>query len=275
MPRILIIGATGKQGQAVITQLLAHQSPVAPLTLQALTRNPTSPTATHLASLGVELIQGSLENVSSLEQALEGIDAAFLSLADGRQELAQGLAFIKVASEVKLPFLVYSSAEGSQEGKGTAILESKGVIEEKLKDSGIPHVVLRPVFFYENIPKKAGIKRWMTLGLFDSILRGQQLPMVAVNDIGSSAPSFASLASLANHSSRAGWFAAQALLHPQRYVGRIIILVGDNLSMSSVLAVISRSQGSSASMAPRWFASLFLPFFPKDAKQLFEVITDA
>src|SRR5215831_5212250 len=50
---VLITGATGQQGGAVIRHMLAKG-----WNLRALTRNPSSDTALSLASQGVELVQG-------------------------------------------------------------------------------------------------------------------------------------------------------------------------------------------------------------------------
>ena len=57
---ILVIGATGAQGMAVIDKLLSPSgdgSP-SPYTVRALTRNPEGPRAKELAARGVECVQG-------------------------------------------------------------------------------------------------------------------------------------------------------------------------------------------------------------------------
>jgi uncharacterized protein YbjT (DUF2867 family) len=57
---ILVIGATGGQGQAVVDALLAPASDGAasPYTVRALTRDLRSPQALALAARGVECVQG-------------------------------------------------------------------------------------------------------------------------------------------------------------------------------------------------------------------------
>lgn len=234
MTRILIIGATGQQGGAVINELLAAKVPS--LSLRALTRNTTSPAATRLTSRGIEVVQGSLEDHASLVSALQGVDSAFLAIADGPKERKQGLSFLKAAEEVNLPYLVYSSAPEVANADGIAILEDKLVIEATLRKTSIEHTVLHPWFFYEIFPVEPGFKRWLTLGASDYLLQGKSLVTTAVADIGTpeSSLSLSALVRCANRGflTSTGWFGAQALLHQKRYTGRVIPILGDNLTMS-------------------------------------------
>lgn len=72
---ILIVGATGQQGSAVLRALQAM--PNAPA-IRALTRSVDSPKAQELKKRGVEVVKGTLSDVESLKRALEGTSAAFL-----------------------------------------------------------------------------------------------------------------------------------------------------------------------------------------------------
>ena len=58
---ILVIGATGAQGLAVIDALLALSEDgfSSPYLIRALTRNPQNPRALVLAARGVEVVEGS------------------------------------------------------------------------------------------------------------------------------------------------------------------------------------------------------------------------
>lgn len=58
---ILVVGATGAQGTAIIDALLApsESGSPSPYTIRALTRDPTSKRARDLISKGVECIKGS------------------------------------------------------------------------------------------------------------------------------------------------------------------------------------------------------------------------
>jgi uncharacterized protein YbjT (DUF2867 family) len=72
--KVLIAGATGKQGGWVVRNLLSGNK----VSIRALTRNPESPAAKSLAAKGVELVKGSLTEEAELVTALEGCFAAFL-----------------------------------------------------------------------------------------------------------------------------------------------------------------------------------------------------
>lgn len=232
MKNVLVTGATGKQGSAVVAKLIAlnnraGSSPA--FTVYALTRDPTSAPARALETSGVKLIKGSLSNKASLVTALRGMDAAFLVNADGPDEKSQALNFIEAAQETKLAQLVYGSAEGAG-ANGVPALEAKLDIENEVKRSGIPlWTILRPVAFYENLQhfsSGSSWSRWVALGLYDVALAGRQLQFVAVEDIAN--------------------VAAQALASPTEYKGRTISIVGDKLSVEQMLSVLSRAEGRKA-----------------------------
>ncbi|HEY2593323.1 MAG TPA: NmrA family NAD(P)-binding protein, partial [Chloroflexota bacterium] len=61
---VLVTGATGPHGGAVVRGLLAHR-----LTVRALTRDPDSQKAQALAALGADLAVGDLLDASSLVDA--------------------------------------------------------------------------------------------------------------------------------------------------------------------------------------------------------------
>lgn len=69
---VLVAGATGQQGSAVVRHLGACGFRV-----RALTRNPQSAKAQPLSRMGVEVVQGDLTDRASLDRVLEGIWGVF------------------------------------------------------------------------------------------------------------------------------------------------------------------------------------------------------
>lgn len=69
---ILVTGATGTQGGAVVKQLLARGYHV-----RALCRDPESPTARALADRGVEVHRGDLDDRASIDAAVAGVHGVF------------------------------------------------------------------------------------------------------------------------------------------------------------------------------------------------------
>jgi uncharacterized protein YbjT (DUF2867 family) len=86
---VLVTGATGRQGGAVIRHMLPKG-----WKLRALTRNPSSHASHELARQGVEVLQGDLEDPPSLERASRGVYGIY-SVQDfwavgARREVLQG-----------------------------------------------------------------------------------------------------------------------------------------------------------------------------------------
>src|SRR4051812_33393174 len=66
MDKILVVGATGQLGRAVLKKLKTQGA-----SLRALVRNPES--AAHFESLGIESVSGDLTDPASLARACEGV----------------------------------------------------------------------------------------------------------------------------------------------------------------------------------------------------------
>jgi NAD(P)-dependent dehydrogenase (short-subunit alcohol dehydrogenase family) len=75
--RVLVIGITGKVGGATAEHLLAHGKE-----LRALVRNREK--AANWANQGVELVDGDWNDSAAIEQALKGVEGAFVMLPHAR-----------------------------------------------------------------------------------------------------------------------------------------------------------------------------------------------
>ena len=104
---VLVTGATGRQGGAVIR----HMRPKG-WKQRALTRNTNSYAAQELARQGVELVQGDLEDPASLGRAVRGAYGIYSvqdSFAVGeRREVQQGKNLPDVAKQAGADHFVYS-----------------------------------------------------------------------------------------------------------------------------------------------------------------------
>lgn len=69
---ILVAGATGQQGGAVVRHLRRRG-----YTVRALTRDPDGDKARALRADGVEVVRGDLSDRASLDPPLEGVDGVF------------------------------------------------------------------------------------------------------------------------------------------------------------------------------------------------------
>lgn len=149
--KILVVGATGVLGRAVVRRLREQGCAV-----RAMTRTPAR--AQELAAQGVEVIAGDLVDHASLARACAGMDrvlaAAHSLLGRGRYasahvDAAGHRALIDAARAAGVQRFVYTSALGATERHPVDFFRTKYAIESSLKGSGLAHVVLRPSAFME------------------------------------------------------------------------------------------------------------------------------
>ncbi len=148
---ILVTGATGPHGSAVVRGLVAAGHPV-----RALTRDPSSSKARQLASIGAEPVVGDLLDPPSLTRAMDEVDAVYgvttpFGGAGAEEEVEQGRQLIAAAKRVALPWLLLASVGSADQDTGIPHFVSKGQIEELLRRSGVPYTIVAPTYFYENL----------------------------------------------------------------------------------------------------------------------------
>ncbi len=141
---ILVTGATGNNGSEIVKQLVAAGAPV-----RALVRNPEKAAA--MLPSGVEIVQGDLNDIASLDVALQGIDRAMLvsSYAENQVELQGNL--IKAAQQTDGPHIVKFSVLGADPDGFGSVLRWHGQTEKELEASGLPYTHLRPNSFMQNL----------------------------------------------------------------------------------------------------------------------------
>jgi uncharacterized protein YbjT (DUF2867 family) len=117
---ILVIGATGAQGIAVIDALLApaENGAPSPYAVRALTRDTRAERARSLAAKGVELVQGSFEDLATVKKALQGAYGAWVN-TDGftvgeKAEIYLGMRMFEIAKQLgTVRHFVWSSLDYS------------------------------------------------------------------------------------------------------------------------------------------------------------------
>src|ERR1044071_2478110 len=125
---IVVTGATGLQGGAVIRHLLKDGWQV-----RALTRDATSKPAHSLAMSGAEVVQGDMGEAASLRPIFAGaygvysVQNTFISGPEA--EVRQGKTVAEVAKDSNVQHLVYGSAGIASKGTGIPSWETKLQIE--------------------------------------------------------------------------------------------------------------------------------------------------
>jgi uncharacterized protein YbjT (DUF2867 family) len=218
---VLITGATGKQGGATARALAGKG-----FTLRAMTRKPEGEAARAVAAAtGAEIIRGDLDDPESLKKALEGIWGVFAVQntweAGVAGEEAQGKRIAKLAREAGVQHYVYTSVGSAHRKTGIPHFENKWRVEDTVRNLGFPsHVILRPVFFMENLTSP-----WFLNGdnLYAALQPDMKLQMIAVADIGE--------------------YGARAFVDAARLNRREIDLAGDAATMPEVVAALSKGLG--------------------------------
>src|SRR6267154_2085726 len=180
---VLVTGATGKQGGAVVEALLTRGHRV-----RALTRNPASPAADRLRGQGVEIAVGDFTDHDSLVRATRGTDAVYAMSTPYEQgaekEIAQGTTITDAARAAGVAHIIYSSVASANRATGIPHFDGKYAVEKHLRASGVPYSIVAPVFFMENL-----FQPWMLSGLRQGKLglalpASRSLQQIAVADIG-------------------------------------------------------------------------------------------
>src|SRR5216684_1886210 len=178
---ILITGVTGNQGGAV-----ARAVQGAGFHLRGLTRKPDSEPAAALARQGVDIVKGDLDDEATPRRALAGAWGVFgvqnAGEAGVEREEAQGKRLATLAREAGVEHYVYTSVGSAHKRTGIPHFDNKWRIEETVRGLRFPsHVILRPVFFMENLLAPYSLQG-PTLAW--ALGPGTKLQMIAVDDIG-------------------------------------------------------------------------------------------
>ena len=131
---VLITGATGKQGGSTARALLGKG-----FYLRAMTRNPDSPAARKLQELGLELVQGDLDDETSLKKALAGAWGVYAVQntweAGIEGEETQGNRLARLAHEAGVHHYVYASVGSAHRKTGIPHFDNKFRVEDTVRGS--------------------------------------------------------------------------------------------------------------------------------------------
>lgn len=146
---VLVLGATGTQGGAIARELLSAR-----FTVRVLVRDPRSDRALALKAAGATLVDGDLDDTTSLARAFEGVKAVYAITtpfgAGAEEEVRQGLNIIAAARQADLPWLILASVAAAGRAP-VPHFASKARIEQQLKAGDVPWTVIAPSYFYENV----------------------------------------------------------------------------------------------------------------------------
>ncbi|MFB2554425.1 NmrA/HSCARG family protein [Herbiconiux liangxiaofengii] len=234
---IAVAGATGSQGGGVVRALLGD--PAKRFAIRALTRDPSSPSATALADLGAEVVRADFDDEGSVLAGLDGAYGAFFvtnfwAHASAERELAEIGVLARSAKAAGLKHVVWSTLEDTrdllpiddarmpvlQERYNVPHFDAKGEGNALFVAAGVPTTFLNTTFFYQGFVQSMAPKRGedgvleLTLPFED----GKLLSGVDVADIGRTA--------------------AAILAAGEEYIGQTVGLAGDHLTGAQYADVI-------------------------------------
>jgi uncharacterized protein YbjT (DUF2867 family) len=138
---ILVIGGRSKIGAALIEELLARGERV-----RVLRR------ATERDS-AVETVTGDLADEGSLVAAMTGADKVFLLSSPHPDVVGWHRNAIDAARRRDVQLLVRSSILGADRESQAEFISAHSAADRYLAESGLPHVIIRPNLFLQNIPE--------------------------------------------------------------------------------------------------------------------------
>ncbi|KAF8808741.1 NAD(P)-binding protein [Phlegmacium glaucopus] len=255
---VLIVGATGRQGRAVISALFSRTN----FRILALTRNASAASSKSLIQRRwtiepvealLELVQGDLDKPETIRKIFtaEGygnIAAVFVALAfpglganaDG--EARQGILLADLALEYSVSHFIFSSVErGGESFDDNLTLDraAKVKIERHIKgltDKGLRWTILRPGFFMENFDGTVG--KITTAVIRCGLQPNTLLQLIAVDDV--------------------GHIAVAVLLDPEPHIHKVIVVVGDFLTTQQLFQAHENATERSLPAVPNFVAKPLL-----------------
>ena len=204
---VAVVGATGRQGSAVVRHLL-HDG----WAVRALTRKPAGAAARELAGRGAEVREVDTEDVDSVRAALLGADGLFnvqnpmtSSLV---AEVRQGHNVATAAADAGIGHVVYGAAGVGDEPTGVGSWDSKLEVARRFRELGLPLTVLRPMAFMELMTDPRFYPRLAVWSVMPHLM-GSSRPVgwLCVDDLGA--------------------IAARVFADPQRWAGASLGLASD------------------------------------------------
>ncbi|RSM87395.1 SDR family NAD(P)-dependent oxidoreductase [Kibdelosporangium aridum] len=207
---IAVAGATGHLGRHVIEALLAKGVPASDIV--GVGRQ-----VDKIADLGITVRQASYDDPDSLKAAFAGADKLLLiSGSEVGQRVPQHTNVIEAAKEAGVGLVVYTSGPKA-DTSDMKLMGEHLATERLLGQSGLPHVIVRNNWYFENYDVQQAIEH----GLFGAAGDGK---------IG--------IASRADYAE-----AAAAVLIGEGHEGRVYELAGPPVTLAELAAEISRHSG--------------------------------
>jgi uncharacterized protein YbjT (DUF2867 family) len=179
----LVMGITGTVGGATAKHLIARGKEV-----RALVRNREK--TANWADQGVELVDGDWNDSAAIEQALKGVEGAFVMLpavwapspdfAEARGVIAN---YVEALTKASPPRVVALSSMGANRTSGLGMITALSLLEQGFRSLTSPIAFVRAGGFFENFLYGLHVAQGGALPVYYNPTN-RKSTMVATNDIG-------------------------------------------------------------------------------------------
>jgi uncharacterized protein YbjT (DUF2867 family) len=178
MKKILVTGATGNIGSKVVAELQKQN-----VSIRAFVRDPNKAKA--MLGEKIELSIGDFADVPSVRCALENTDSVFLACSNDPRQIEYETNLIDAAVASGVRRIVKLSALQAHIGSPVAFWDWHGKIEQHLRSSSVPSIILQPSFSMTNLLAAAeGIRHQGTLF---APAEGARISMIDPHDVAAAA----------------------------------------------------------------------------------------
>jgi uncharacterized protein YbjT (DUF2867 family) len=224
---ILFCGATGRLG-ALASVLLDRGHRVL-----AATRDPASAAAGRLRQRGADIVRADFDDVAGLAAAAKRADAMVAAgtahAAGPAGDVRHGRNVVDAAKAAGVGHLVYLTVAGAGQPTGVPMMDSKHAVERYLRGNKVPHTIVAPVYFMENLWNP-----WNAAAIAAGLLPGPVSPRRPLQQI----PIADVIA-----------FTVHALESRDEMLSERVEIASDEISTQEASAIISRLLGRSVGIA--------------------------
>ena len=171
---VLVSGATGTNGAALVEELMARGVPV-----RAMVRTPEK--AGTVGREGVETVVADFGDPQTLDAAFEGVEKAFLVTPPDPREPEWENNLVDAAKRAGVRHVVKLSVLGADKGAPVRFGRVHAESERYLEGSGLGYTILQPTGFMQNTLAYAGSVS--SEGRFYAPLADAQVAWIDVRDI--------------------------------------------------------------------------------------------
>lgn len=143
---IVVMGAAGATGNALV-----HRLAEAGIPCRALTRDPNRLRVSMNTLPTVEIRYADAANADSLRDAFDGASQLFLTMANSQDQVDLETRAIDIAARHGIRHIVKLSAPTAAPDSPVAIARWHHTIEQSLRETGLPHTILRPYAFMQKL----------------------------------------------------------------------------------------------------------------------------